>query len=224
MSNKNSLLQKVSRLGLPMMETTEEFDTAQTLADVVKSRDPRLWEGFPVLLMNAAKDYNFNSDEVNLHLDSETSRNAYRDLVVLSEALYEVYHLQSLWTKKLKNSFTQEEKSRVKEFRMFLSHSNSFALAGMEFSSTRLKEMFNRYYESDAANNQNNKVRLEALSLEYALSQLFSPKQKELFKKKLEGQPLTKTEKEYFSRSVKKKVVALANPDLHRLAQKLLEG
>ena len=44
----------------------------------------------------------------------------------------------------------------------------------------------------------------------------------ELFKKKLDGVPLTKTEREYYSRSVKKKVVALANPDLHRLALKLL--
>src|ERR1039457_5959798 len=224
MTSKNPLLQKVSRLGLPMMETSEVFDVPQTLADVVESRDPRLWEGFPVLLMNAAKDYNFDINEVNLHLDTETSRNAYRDLLVLSEALYEVYHLQYLWTKKLKDSFTQDEKSRVKQFRNFLSHGLSFALAGMEFDSARLKEMFNRYYESDAANNQKNKVKLEALSLEYALSQFFSPKQKELFKKKLEGQPLTKTEKEYFSRSVKKKVVALANSDLHRLAQKLLEG
>jgi hypothetical protein len=34
---------------------------------------------------------------------------------------------------------------------------------------------------------------------------------------------MTKTETEYFSRTVKKKVVALANPELQRLAQKLLE-
>jgi len=33
---------------------------------------------------------------------------------------------------------------------------------------------------------------------------MFSQKQKELFKKRLEGLPLTKTEQEYYSRSVKK--------------------
>ncbi|SHJ41327.1 hypothetical protein SAMN02745216_01614 [Desulfatibacillum alkenivorans DSM 16219] len=43
------------------------------------------------------------------------------------------------------------------------------------------------------------------------------------FKKKLEGDPLTKTEKEYYSRTVKKKAAALANSDLHSLARKLLE-
>jgi len=60
-------------------------------------------------------------------------------------------------------------------------------------------------------------------SLAFALSQMFSPKQKELFKKRLEELPLTKTEQEYYSRSVKKKVVALANAELHGLARKLLE-
>jgi hypothetical protein len=63
----------------------------------------------------------------------------------------------------------------------------------------------------------------EEFGLEYSLSQVFSPKQKELFLKKLKGEVLTKTEKEYFSRAVKKKVQALANADLHRLARKLLE-
>ena len=46
---------------------------------------------------------------------------------------------------------------------------------------------------------------------------------KELFKKKLNGERLTKTEKEYYSRTVKKKVSALANPELHRFAQKLMD-
>jgi len=33
---------------------------------------------------------------------------------------------------------------------------------------------------------------------------------------------MNKTEREYYSRAVKKKVAALANTDLHRLAQKLM--
>lgn len=62
----------------------------------------------------------------------------------------------------------------------------------------------------------------QELGLEYALSQVFSPKQKDLFLKKLKGEKLTKTEREYFSRIVKKKILALSNPELHHLAQKLL--
>jgi hypothetical protein len=39
----------------------------------------------------------------------------------------------------------------------------------------------------------------------------------------MNGEPMTKTEREYFSRTVRKKLRALANTDLHRLAQRLLE-
>jgi hypothetical protein len=55
------------------------------------------------------------------------------------------------------------------------------------------------------------------------MSKIFSPKQKELFKKKLDGLPLNKTEQEYYSRAVKKKVMALANVELHKMARRLLE-
>ena len=62
----------------------------------------------------------------------------------------------------------------------------------------------------------------DELSVEYALSQVFSPKQKELFFQKLKGEKFTKTEREYYSRAVKKKVLALANDELHGLARKVL--
>lgn len=58
---------------------------------------------------------------------------------------------------------------------------------------------------------------------ENLLAQIFSPKQRELFYKKLAGEQLSKTEREYFSRVVKKKVLVLANSQLHHLAQKLLK-
>ena len=55
------------------------------------------------------------------------------------------------------------------------------------------------------------------------MDQIFSCKQKELFMKKLNGKALTKTEKEYFSRVVKKKVLAMANHDLHDMSKRLLQ-
>ena len=42
-------------------------------------------------------------------------------------------------------------------------------------------------------------------------------------RRSLKGEVLNKTEKEYYSRTVRKKVSAHANPELHRLAQKLME-
>ena len=104
-----------------------------------------------------------------------------------------------------------------------LAQDKSVSFANKTFHASRLKETFSNYFVQDAEKTKRLKEKLEDLSLEYALSQLFSPKQKELFKKKLKGERLSKTEREYFSRTVKKKVAALANPELHRLAQKLME-
>jgi len=59
---------------------------------------------------------------------------------------------------------------------------------------------------------------IKSFQLNLHLSTLFSPKQKELVFKKYNGEPLTKTEKEYYSRVVKKKIVALANSELRRIA------
>jgi hypothetical protein len=50
--------------------------------------------------------------------------------------------------------------------------------------------MFNNYFEKDAEKSRQLKHKHEELSFEYALLQLFSPKQKELFQKKLNGELL----------------------------------
>ncbi len=57
--------------------------------------------------------------------------------------------------------------------------------------------------------------------LDLHLNTLFAPKQKELILKKLEGEPFTKTEQEYYSRVVKKKLDALADSKVTRIAKSL---
>jgi hypothetical protein len=54
-----------------------------------------------------------------------------------------------------------------------------------------------------------------------SLDLLFSAKQKELVFKKLRGQHLTKTEREYYSRVVKKKLAAIADSEMQELAASL---
>jgi hypothetical protein len=222
MSDK-TLLERLSRLGLPLMETGEEFDVNQTLADVVKSRDTRLWEGFPVVLVNAARDYRFEYKSVLDNLSGNEEKEDFRALLLLSLALYETYHLPFFWTKQLKEKLTDRDTSQLKQLKYSLSHDDHFSFAGREFQVGRLKGVFELYFGKDAEKSRQRKDTYNELSLEYALSQVFSPKQKELFRKKLDGLPLTKTEKEYYSRAVKKKVAALANAELHLQARMLLE-
>ncbi len=220
---EDKFLKSLSKLGFPMFEPSEELDVNQTLAEVVKSKDTRLWEGFPVLLANAGESYQFEYELVEKQLPTNDLKKQYHRLFLLSTAVYTYYHLSFSWLNKLKNDFSDTDKNLVKTWRNALAHNQKMDWEQGKVDPERVKGLFELYYEQKAEKDRRRKERYEEFSLEYALSQLFSPKQKELFKKKLEGDPLTKTEQEYYSRTVKKKVVALANSELHSLARKLLE-
>lgn len=217
------LLNSLSKLGFPMLEPVEELDVHKTLAEVVKSRDTRLWEGFPVLLANVAENYSFSFERVEQILAHKELREQFHRLVLLSLAVYAAYHLTFSWSNRLNRNLTNEDKALVRSWSNKLVHNQDLAWNDVKFDSERLKNLFELYFERRAEKSRRRKEKYEEFSLEYALSQVFSPKQKELFKKRLGGLPLTKTEQEYYSRTVKKKVVALANSELHALSRRLLE-
>ena len=216
------LLTNLSKLGFPMFETSEEPDVTETLAEVVKSHDTRLWEGFPVLLAKAGENYEFTPDQVKQQLTRKEQRDHFHQLMLLSGSLFSLYHLSFSWWNKLKKNLSKEDKDMVKTWRNYLVHNQTLKCNDAELDPQRLKRMFELYFEKKAEKDRRRKEKYVEFSLEHALSQVFSPKQKELFKKKLEGFPLNKTEQEYYSRTVKKKVVALANLELHSLSKKLL--
>jgi len=220
--DNQKLLNSLSRLGFPMFEPSEELDVNETLAEVVKSNDTRLWEGFPVLLSNAADNYQFKSDQVEKRLPTKDLKEQYHRLLLLATAVYSYYHLSFSWQNKLKKDFSKKDKSLVKVWRKALVN-NQVPSWAEDFDAERVKGLFELYFEKKVEKDKRRKDKYEEFSLEFALSQVFSPKQKDLFKKKLEGDPLTKTEQEYYSRTVKKKAVALANSELHSLARKVLE-
>jgi hypothetical protein len=217
------LLSSLSRLGFPMFEPVEQLDVNETLAAVVKSDDRRLWEGFPVLLANAAETYQFAPGLVDQHLGSQVEKDHFRRLMLFSGALFSLYHLSFTWWQTLKKGFSEQEKDLVRAWKKDLAQGRAVQWDDTLLDSERVKGLFELYFEKKAETDKRRQEKHAEFSLEYALSQVFSPKQKELFRKKLEGLPLTKTEKEYYSRTVKKKVVALANDELHSLAKKLLE-
>jgi hypothetical protein len=220
--DNQKLLNSLSKLGFPMFEPSEELDVNETLAEVVKSNDTRLWEGFPVLLSNAADSYQFDSDQVEMRLPTKDLKEQYHRLLLLATAVYSYYHLSFPWLTKQKKGFSKKDQSLVKDWRDALVHNQAPNWAE-DFDAERVKGLFELYFEKKAAKEKRRKDKYDEFSLEFALSQVFSPKQKELFKKKLEGDLLTKTEQEYYSRTVKKKVVALANSELHSLARTVLE-
>jgi hypothetical protein len=210
-------------MGFPLFETGEAEDANLTLADVVKSKDLRLWEGFPVVLATSTENGRFDYAKTAGCLKRRTDKLILASLAAMSLALYKALHLKFFWADTLARSLNAERRKESEAYFDLLKKDQDLKVAGRSMSSQRLKSVFNSYFKKADQNLNDFLSAKEGLGLEYALSQVFPPKQKELFLKKLKGEVLTKTEKEYFSRVVKKKVHALANADLHRLSRKLLE-
>lgn len=208
-------------MGLPMFEVEKKEDANAVLADVVKSRQLRYWEGFPVLLANSAEEKSFDLEKALVKLDAK-NRKLFFNLLAMSLALYKANRLKFRWAEKLKNNFSKEEKNKYFDLLLKFKNNENFNLADYHMSSERVKTLFENYFSQSQRKLDEYVSAKDRFGLEYAMSQVFSPKQKELFLKRFKREKMTKTEKEYFYRTVKKKTLALANPELHRMAQHLL--
>ncbi len=219
----NNLLKRLSAMGFPLFETGQVEDDNLTLADVVKSKDLRLWEGFPVVLATSAEKGRFGYAKTIGYLKSKSDELILSSLVAMSLALYKALNLKFLWADTLARVLNAEHRRESEAYFNLFKKDQDLKVNGRSMSSQRLKSAFNSYFKKADQDINDFLSKKEEFGLEYALSQVFPQKQKELFMKKLKGEALTKTEKEYFSRVIKKKVQALANADLHRLSRKLLE-
>ncbi|MCK5492566.1 MAG: hypothetical protein KAJ14_05600 [Candidatus Omnitrophica bacterium] len=204
------------------MEKDEWQNVNLTLADVVKSKNLRLWEGFPILLANSVEKGVFDYNKVNSYLNKASDKHYLTLLIAMSLALYKVLSLKFVWASKLYKALSDDYKKEVSFLYERLLKEENIKIDNYIVSSQRIKHTFNNYFKTKQVEFKDLLSLKDEYSLEYSLSQLFSPKQKELFLKKLRKEKLSKTEREYFSRVVKKKLLALANSELHRLAQKLL--
>lgn len=221
--NRETLLKRLKALGYPLLEPENNSVMNETLAAVVESRDPRLWEGFPLVLANGLKKGLFDYDVAEKMLKNKDDKAYFQRLVLMSVILYEHLGLKLLFVDKLgtsrfRNSLDESLFSEyLEKFRKDEDLGNG--LEGL--SSARVKNTFKRYFEQVEVDFKEYTQMKDEFALEYALSQVFSKKQKALFMKRLKGEKMTKTEREYYSRTVKKKVLALANEELHKLAGRL---
>ena len=216
------LLKTLADFGYPLVEPNVKMDPNYLLPQLVKTGDPRLLEGFPVVLANVLNraDLHFNEAKASEKL-SPSDRRLFRGLYQVSCQLFMLYGLEF-------PNFKKKDMPHVEKFRTALVNDQSLDLERLKLDSKRLKQTFLRYVvQMGAAHSlaveEKSKLR-EEFRQEFLLSLLLTPRQKELLYKKLAGNAFTKTEREYFSRVVKKKLQALADPDLHRLALKALQS
>lgn len=222
MKNKK-ILKEAGKLGFTLFEKQEPLDVNKTLYDVLVSKEIRLLEGFPVMLINAMESKSFDYEKLMNKFKNTKDKLIFVNFMELSLAIYKFHQLEFEWKNALLSKLTEHEKKNLNTFLEHLKKNETFFISDYQFSSERIKNIFLNYSKKEEKNTKEIAKKQEELSLEYALSQIFPPKQKNLFKKKLKGEQMTKTEKEYFSRVIKKKIIALSNSELHHMARKILE-
>ena len=193
----------------------------EVLDGLASSAEPRLIEGFPVILANCAHrglKLNIGALLSRYGMRSQKRRNLEKLLLVSSELLNQ----EKLESPEGLDNVAKSLKERYGD----LLSTEAVSLAKeVALSTERLRNTLRRY-ATDLENSKSakEKERLrqrQSFQLHMHLSTLFSPKQKELVLKKLNGESLTKTEQEYYSRVVKKKLEALANSELRKMATTL---
>ena len=222
---RKDLVFNLGRLGYslvtPDVPEVGEEQVVELLAELVDSKDLRLVEGFPVVLANCAQrgmNLEFTALLAKYKPRSRKRQNLEKLLLLSSDLLTQEGLDKPEGLEEVKKSFKDK-------YGDLLTNEVVTLGAKTSLSTERLRNTLKRYLStlktSRATRKREKDKQRRSFQLNYFLSTLFSPKQKELVLKKLNGEPLNKTEKEYFSRTVKKKLEALNNSEVRKVAKAL---
>lgn len=226
--NKDELLENLASYGYGLLRPLSTREPEVLLENLLKQNDARLLEGFPVVFGNMLREKEtLRWESPKWHPSDNLSRkNEHRlaYLLALSYLLFKLFGMDKVYRSRTMKLLTKcaDGNQVLAELEGPFMKTESVKLTGLELSTERLKNNF-RNYVLHAPENDDAQKRKHALELELLLSELFTPRQKELVRKRLEGRPFGKTEREYYYRVVKKRLKALANEELHQLARRLVE-
>ena len=187
---------------------------------LASSDDTKVVARFPAILaICARRGLALNSQALfSRYWETSPKRQNLEKLLLISAA---IFNLQGLKAPKNLDKIAESLKPKYGE----LLPAGEFQLSsGMCISIKDLQNTLKAYTGGQLKPSaiQAKKSPLNADSLDVYLDRLFSPKQKELVLKKRDGQAFTKTEREYYSRIVRKKLNAIASEKLVELARKLV--
>lgn len=209
------------RLLTPEKEKLRSSKVLNVLDELSGSGDARLIEAFPVVLANCAhRGIKLDIRNLFSRYERESQRRTNLEKLILASS--DLLTLEGLDQPEGLDAAMDPLRLKygdlLKEEVLNLSNRRSV-------STDRLRNTLRRYAtdleKSESAREKNKRSQLRSFQLNLHLNTLFSSKQKELVLKKLNKEPLSKTEKEYFSRVVKKKLEALANSELRKVATTL---
>ena len=220
--SKNELLEALAQYGYELNRPTYQYKGEEVLLNLLQEHDTRLLEGFPVVydnILTSQQHLSFGSYAL-----TEKYKTKLLSLLLLTYALLKLFgedKQKLVETENQLSKLSKKWKESFKEVENQFNHSESVRVNGADLSTERLKKQFRNYVVHFGAKNENEpKLNME---LELLLSQFFTSKQKDLLKKRAKHEELTKTEREYYSRVVSKRLKALGNEHLYQFAHSVVK-
>ena len=204
----------------PGQKTISESQIVIILDALASSDDTEVVARFPaVLAICARRGLALNSQALfSRYWETSPKRQNLEKLLLISAA---IFNRQELRAPKNLDKIAASLKPKYGDF----PPGGEFQLSsGMCVSINDLQKTLETYTRSQSKSlaARTKKPASKVDSLVVYLDRIFSPKQKELVFKKRDGLTLTKTEREYYSRIVRKKLEAIASEDVVELARKLV--
>jgi hypothetical protein len=220
--NKEEITTALGELGYNLFTVEKgKFSSAKALNvldELSGSKDSRLIEAFPVVLANCAhRDIKLGINGLLSRYNQRSRKKVNLEKLILASS--DLLNQEELDKPEGLDDIADVLRVKYGDLlkKEVLDLGNHVSV-----STDRLKNTLRRYATDlekfESARERNKRKQLQSFKLNLHLSALFSPKQKELVLKKLKGDPLSKTEQEYYSRVVKKKLEGLANNDLRKTA------
>lgn len=226
-TDKAELLNHLAQYGYALTVPRSSVQPDKVLGELLRQDDARLLEGFPVVLANALSEKETlaweNKQWSPQKVFSAEVKKRWTALTALSLLLFRLFGVSKALEDRVFKLLKKcpEGEPALADLEQPFSGSGQVRAGDTELSAERLKNSFRNYVV-----HQNNAGELreqeDALELELFLSELFTLRQKELLAKRLGGKAFTKTEREYYYRVVKKRLKALADERVHKMARKLV--
>ena len=220
--NKEEMITALGELGYRLFTPEKERLSSKKALDVLDelsgSEDSRLIEAFPLVLANCAhRGIKLDIRGLLSRYGRKSQRRANLEKLILASS--DLLAQEGL--DKPEGLDGTVDSLRVKYGDLL--KEEVLDLGKHRFVSTeRLRNALRRYAidlgRFESVRERDRRRQLRSFQLDLHLSTLFPPKQKELVLKKLKGDPLSKTEQEYYSRVVKKKLEGLANSEVRKIA------
>ncbi|MGD9413066.1 MAG: hypothetical protein PVJ54_14465 [Desulfobacterales bacterium] len=195
---------------------------------LASSNDPALVVRFPVVLCICARNgVSLNSHALfSKYWESSPKKKNLEKLLLISGELFDLEGIEAPPNlKKIVRSLKAKYGSLQSERLLSLSSGMTISIKDIQNTLRDYTVKIKNAAQESAGGTSDGELKTEMLQrspeLNACLDRLFSPRQKDLVFKKLNSQSFTKTEREYYSRIVRKKLKAIANAQVGYIANRL---